>query len=87
VLTADAIIAVDGGIGTLSEAAIAWSVLQPGPVAADLTFLGAGWPPVSRTSRPPNRDNRGWPDRAANGGPWVPDRSGWRCDRTVREAP
>ena len=47
-LTADAIVAVDGGIGTLSEAAIAWSVLQTEPVAADLIFLGAGWPPVLR---------------------------------------
>ena len=45
-LAADAIVAVDGGIGTLSEAAIAWSVLQTEPVAADLIFLGAGWPPV-----------------------------------------
>jgi predicted Rossmann-fold nucleotide-binding protein len=47
-LTADAIVAVDGGIGTLSEAAIAWSVLQTEPIAADLIFLGAGWPPVLR---------------------------------------
>jgi uncharacterized protein (TIGR00725 family) len=45
-LTADAIVVADGGIGTLSEAALAWSVLQTEPVAADLIFLGAGWPPV-----------------------------------------
>ena len=45
-LAADAIVAVDGGIGTLSEAAVAWSVLQTEPVAAELIFLGAGWPPV-----------------------------------------
>lgn len=47
-LAADAIVAVDGGIGTLSEAAVAWSVLQTEPVAADLIFLGGGWPPVLR---------------------------------------
>jgi predicted Rossmann-fold nucleotide-binding protein len=48
-LGADAIVAVDGGIGTLSEAALAWSALQTEPVAADLIFLGAGWPPVLRS--------------------------------------
>ena len=40
---------VSGGIGTLSEAALAWSTLQTEPVAADLIFLGAGWPPVLRS--------------------------------------
>jgi len=49
ILTADAIVAVDGGIGTLSEATLAWSTLQTEPVAADLIFLGAGWPPVLRS--------------------------------------
>jgi uncharacterized protein (TIGR00725 family) len=49
ILAADAIVAVDGGIGTLSEASLAWSVLQTEPVAADLIFLGAGWPPVLRS--------------------------------------
>jgi uncharacterized protein (TIGR00725 family) len=48
-LATDAIVAVDGGIGTLSEAALAWSALQTEPVAADLIFLGAGWPPVLRS--------------------------------------
>jgi uncharacterized protein (TIGR00725 family) len=47
-LTADAMIALDGGIGTLSEAAVAWSALQTEPAAAELIFLGAGWPPVLR---------------------------------------
>jgi predicted Rossmann-fold nucleotide-binding protein len=37
-------VAVDGGIGTLSEASLAWSTLQTEPV-----FLGAGWPPVLRS--------------------------------------
>jgi len=47
-LSADAMIALDGGIGTLSEAAVAWSALQTEPTAAELIFLGAGWPPVLR---------------------------------------
>jgi uncharacterized protein (TIGR00725 family) len=47
-LAADAMIALDGGIGTLSEAAIAWSALQTEPAAAELIFLGGGWPPVLR---------------------------------------
>ena len=47
-LAADALIALDGGIGTLSEAAAAWSALQTEPAAAELIFLGAGWPPVLR---------------------------------------
>ena len=48
-LAADAIVAVDGGIGTLSEAAIAWSMLQTEPIAAELIFLGAGWPELLRS--------------------------------------
>ena len=47
-LACDALIALDGGIGTLSEAAVAWSALQTEPTAAELIFLGAGWPPVLR---------------------------------------
>jgi hypothetical protein len=45
-LAADAVVAVDGGIGTLSEASIVWAALQTEPDAADLIFLGPGWPPV-----------------------------------------
>jgi len=48
-LTADAMIALDGGIGTLSEAAIAWSARQTEPAAPELIFLGTGWPPVLRS--------------------------------------
>jgi predicted Rossmann-fold nucleotide-binding protein len=48
-LGTDAMVAVDGGIGTLSEAAITWAVLQTEPVAPDLIFLGAGWPEVLRS--------------------------------------
>ncbi len=45
-LAADAVVVLDGGIGTLSEAAVVWAALQTEPAAADLIFLGAGWPPV-----------------------------------------
>jgi predicted Rossmann-fold nucleotide-binding protein len=45
-LGADAIVAVDGGIGTLAEAAIVWAALQTEPDGPDLIFLGAGWPAV-----------------------------------------
>ncbi len=45
-LAADAVVVLDGGIGTLSEAAIVWAALQTEPAAADLVFLGEGWPPV-----------------------------------------
>jgi uncharacterized protein (TIGR00725 family) len=45
-LAADAIVVLDGGIGTLSEAALAWAALQTEPQAADLIFLGGNWAPV-----------------------------------------
>jgi len=45
-LAADAVVVLDGGIGTLSEAAVVWAALQTEPGAADLIFLGAGWPPL-----------------------------------------
>jgi predicted Rossmann-fold nucleotide-binding protein len=45
-LAADAVIVLDGGIGTLSEAAIVWAALQTEPSAAELVFLGTGWKPV-----------------------------------------
>jgi uncharacterized protein (TIGR00725 family) len=45
-LAADAVVVLDGGIGTLSEAATAWAALQTEPDAADLVFLGTGWEPV-----------------------------------------
>ena len=45
-LAADAVIVLDGGIGTLSEAATVWAALQTEPDAADLVFLGTGWEPV-----------------------------------------
>jgi uncharacterized protein (TIGR00730 family) len=42
-LTCDAIIALAGGIGTLSEATVTWSALQTEPDAAQLVLLGAHW--------------------------------------------
>ena len=45
-LAADVVVVLDGGIGTLSEAAVVWAALQTEPDAADLVFLGDGWPPV-----------------------------------------
>jgi uncharacterized protein (TIGR00725 family) len=45
-LAADAVIVLDGGIGTLSEAATVWAALQTEPEAADLVFVGQGWGPV-----------------------------------------
>ncbi len=47
-LAADAVVVLDGGIGTLSEAATVWAALQTEPGAPDLVFLGAGWGPVLR---------------------------------------
>jgi predicted Rossmann-fold nucleotide-binding protein len=45
-LAADAVVALDGGIGTMSEATVVWAARQTEPKAADLIFLGAGWRPV-----------------------------------------
>ncbi|HEY2079440.1 MAG TPA: LOG family protein [Streptosporangiaceae bacterium] len=45
-LAADAVVVLDGGIGTLSEAAVVWAALQTEPAVPDLVFVGAGWPPI-----------------------------------------
>jgi uncharacterized protein (TIGR00725 family) len=45
-LAADVVVALDGGVGTMSEAAVVWAARQTEPKAADLIFLGAGWQPV-----------------------------------------
>jgi predicted Rossmann-fold nucleotide-binding protein len=45
-LAADAVVALDGGIGTVSEATVVWAARQTEPTAPDLIFLGAGWRPV-----------------------------------------
>jgi uncharacterized protein (TIGR00725 family) len=43
-LACDAIIAMAGGVGTLTEAAVTWSALQTEAGAAHLVLLGAHWP-------------------------------------------
>jgi predicted Rossmann-fold nucleotide-binding protein len=45
-LAAEAVVALDGGIGTMSGAAVVWAARQTEPSAADLIFLGGGWQPV-----------------------------------------
>ena len=47
-LAADAVVALDGGIGTLSEAATVWAALQTQDDTADLIFVGPVWKPVLR---------------------------------------
>ncbi|MEV6859450.1 LOG family protein [Streptosporangium subroseum] len=42
-LTADAVVALAGGVGTLGEAAVVWSALQTEPGAARLVLLGTRW--------------------------------------------
>ena len=43
-LSCDAVVALDGGIGTLAETTAVWSALQTEPGATQLVLLGAGWP-------------------------------------------
>ena len=45
-LATDAVVVLDGGIGTLSEAALVWAARQTEPKAPELVFLGGGWGPV-----------------------------------------
>jgi uncharacterized protein (TIGR00725 family) len=45
-LATDAVVVLDGGIGTLSEAALVWAARQTEPRAPELVFLGGGWGPV-----------------------------------------
>jgi predicted Rossmann-fold nucleotide-binding protein len=42
-LGCDAVVALDGGIGTLTEVAVTWSALQTEPDAAHLVVLGTAW--------------------------------------------
>jgi len=42
-LTADVVVALPGGIGTLSEAAIVWAAAQTEPGAAQLVLVGDDW--------------------------------------------
>jgi uncharacterized protein (TIGR00725 family) len=47
-LAADAVVVLDGGIGTLSEAATVWAALMTQDDAADLIFVGPAWEPILR---------------------------------------
>jgi predicted Rossmann-fold nucleotide-binding protein len=42
-LGCDAVVALDGGIGTLTEVAVIWSALQTESDAAQLVLLGTPW--------------------------------------------
>jgi uncharacterized protein (TIGR00730 family) len=42
-LTADVVVALPGGIGTLSEAAMVWAAAQTEPEAAQLVLVGDDW--------------------------------------------
>lgn len=42
-LACDAVVALDGGIGTLSEAAVVWAALQTEPHASALVLVGKAW--------------------------------------------
>jgi uncharacterized protein (TIGR00725 family) len=45
-LRCDAVIALPGGVGTLSEMAVVWASIQTEPGAPPLILLGDCWPPV-----------------------------------------
>lgn len=45
-LSADAVVALPGGIGTLSEASIVWAAAQTEPTAAALVLVGDAWQEV-----------------------------------------
>jgi uncharacterized protein (TIGR00730 family) len=47
-LTCSAVVALPGGIGTLSEAAIVWAAAQTEPGAASLVLVGDAWADVHR---------------------------------------
>jgi uncharacterized protein (TIGR00730 family) len=47
-LTCSAVVALPGGIGTLSEAAIVWAAAQTEPGAASLVLVGEAWADVHR---------------------------------------
>ena len=48
-LTCEVVVALPGGIGTLSEAAIVWAAAQTEPGAAALVLVGSDWSDVHRT--------------------------------------
>lgn len=50
-LNCDAIIALPGGVGTLSELAVAWAASQTEAHAQPIVLLGEGWPPLVQSFR------------------------------------
>lgn len=51
ILHCDAIIALPGGIGTLSEMALVWAAIQTEPRAQPLILFGECWPPIIEVIR------------------------------------
>jgi uncharacterized protein (TIGR00725 family) len=45
-LATDAVVVLDGGIGTLAEASLVWAARQTEQQAPDLVFVGRDWLPV-----------------------------------------
>lgn len=45
-LEMDAVVALDGGVGTLSELAVVWAAAQTEPEAPAIVLLGRAWPPL-----------------------------------------
>ena len=50
-LDMDAVVALDGGVGTLSELAVVWAAAQTEPAAPTIIVLGAGWPKLLEAFR------------------------------------
>ncbi len=50
-LRCDALVALNGGVGTLSELALAWAMAQTEPAAPDVVLLGDRWPRVVEVFR------------------------------------
>jgi len=48
-LDCDAVVALDGGIGTIAELTVAWSARQTEPHAPALVVAGHGWPALLAT--------------------------------------
>lgn len=51
ILNCDAIIALPGGVGTLSEMALVWAAIQTEPRAQPLILFGECWPPIIEAVR------------------------------------
>jgi len=50
-LETDAVVALDGGVGTLSEVAVVWAAAQTEPAAPAIVLLGKAWPPLLEAFR------------------------------------